>query len=187
MSRESTLAVLIADLTDAVNADFIGRDEYTRLFNRAVTTLNLDVNEVARICMTSRLIVERWKSGANTPHRFVRSAVFRALLTAANTQDALRRSVDQAKKGQTIPRPDESRLFPVTFNQTGLAGKRAMVVVSEATDEVDNPADLPEGTRDVIILDDTPNPHHTLRVHPVGDPSYVALVVHDQLALYGGQ
>lgn len=71
----------------------------------------------------------------------------------------------------------------LSYAQTGLRGRRAGVLVDEPTDETDWPADLPPGTTSVVIIDDTPNPHHTLRVHPVGDPSRVALVVYDQLAL----
>lgn len=74
-------------------------------------------------------------------------------------------------------------LTPLGAAQTGLRGKRARVLVEEPTDEIDWPADLPAGIETVVILDDEPNPHHTLRVHPPGDPARVALVVFDQLAL----
>lgn len=74
-------------------------------------------------------------------------------------------------------------LEQVSYAQTGLSGKVAQVLVDEPTDETDWPADLPPGTKSVVILDDTPNPHQTLRVHPVGDPSQIALVVYDQLAV----
>jgi hypothetical protein len=53
----------------------------------------------------------------------------------------------------------------------------------EPTDEIDWPADLPAGIETVVIVDDEPNPHHTLRVHPPDDPTRLALVVFDQLAL----
>lgn len=67
--------------------------------------------------------------------------------------------------------------------QTGLRGRLARVLVTEPTDEVDWPADLPTGIETVVIVDDEPNPHHTLRVHPPDDPTRIALVVYDQLAL----
>jgi hypothetical protein len=73
---------------------------------------------------------------------------------------------------------------PLRYDQKGLRGRRALVLVDEPTDEIDWPADLPPGTTTVIILDDEPNPHHTLRVHPPDDPDRVALVVYDQLALH---
>ncbi|SEH82350.1 hypothetical protein SAMN04489835_4561 [Mycolicibacterium rutilum] len=79
---------------------------------------------------------------------------------------------------------DEHGLTPLRYDQSGLRGKTARVLVEEPTDEIDWPADLPAGIRTVVILDDEPNPHHTLRVHPPDDPARVALVVYDQLALY---
>jgi hypothetical protein len=78
---------------------------------------------------------------------------------------------------------DNQGLTPLGYGQAGLRGKLARVLVEEPTDEIDWPADLPAGIETVVILDDTPNPHHTLRVHPPDDPSRVALVVYDQLAL----
>jgi hypothetical protein len=67
--------------------------------------------------------------------------------------------------------------------QSGLRGRVARVLVEEPTDEIDWPADLPAGIETVVIVDDEPNPHHTLRVHPIGEPERIALVVFDQLAL----
>ncbi|TDC34552.1 ubiD family decarboxylase [Micromonospora sp. 15K316] len=78
---------------------------------------------------------------------------------------------------------EEQDRTPLRYDQSGLRGKRARVLVAEPTDEIDWPADLPTGTETVVILDDAPNPHHTLRVHPPGDPTRVAFVVFDQLAL----
>lgn len=78
---------------------------------------------------------------------------------------------------------ENRRLTPLRFDQTGLRGKLAQVLVDEPTDEIDWPADLPAGIKTVVILDDEPNPHHTLRVHPPEDPARIALVVFDQLAL----
>jgi hypothetical protein len=78
---------------------------------------------------------------------------------------------------------EHHRLTPLRYDQNGLRGKSARVLVEEPTDEIDWPADLPAGIETVVILDDEPNPHHTLRVHPPDDPTRVALVVFDQLAL----
>ncbi|WP_142392627.1 hypothetical protein [Mycobacterium sp. 3519A] len=78
---------------------------------------------------------------------------------------------------------EKQPLTPLRYDQSGLRGKRALVLVDEPTDEIDWPADLPAGTKMVVILDDTPNPHHTLLVHPVDDADRTALVVYDQLAL----
>jgi hypothetical protein len=78
---------------------------------------------------------------------------------------------------------ENQRLTPLRYDQKGLRGKLAQVLVDEPTDEIDWPADLPVGIETVVILDDEPNPHHTLRVHPPDDPARIALVVFDQLAL----
>ncbi|MEN3615184.1 hypothetical protein AAH979_37350 [Plantactinospora sp. ZYX-F-223] len=78
---------------------------------------------------------------------------------------------------------EDQGLTPLRYDQTGLRGKLAQVLVEEPTDEIDWPAGLPAGIRTVVILDDEPNPHHTLRVHPPDDPRRIALVVFDQLAL----
>lgn len=72
---------------------------------------------------------------------------------------------------------------PLPWNAKGLRGKLAHVLVDEPTDEIDNPADLPPGTKTVVIASDEPTPHHTLFVHPPDDPQRLALVVYDQLAL----
>ena len=76
-----------------------------------------------------------------------------------------------------------SELTPLGYSQKGLRGKLARVLVEEPTNEIDWPADLPAGIEIVVIVDDEPNPHHTLRVHPPDDPARIALVVFDQLAL----
>lgn len=86
MSRESTLAILIADLTDAANADFISREEFTSLFSRTVRVLQLEIDDVVRICKISRLTTERWLAGSSTPHRFVRALVFLTLCNVAKAQ-----------------------------------------------------------------------------------------------------
>jgi hypothetical protein len=78
---------------------------------------------------------------------------------------------------------EHHRLTPLRYDQKGLRGKLARVLVEEPTDEIDWPADLPAGIETVVIVDDEPNPHHTLRVHPPDEPARIALVVFDQLAL----
>jgi hypothetical protein len=78
---------------------------------------------------------------------------------------------------------ENQRLTPLRPDQTGLRGKLARVLVEEPTNEIDWPADLPAGIETVVILDDEPNPFHTLRVHPQDDPARIAAVVFDQLAL----
>jgi hypothetical protein len=74
-------------------------------------------------------------------------------------------------------------MAPLRWDATGLSGKLAHVLVDEPTDEIDNPADLPPGTKTVVIVSDEPTPHHTLFVHPEADPARLALVVYDQLSV----
>jgi hypothetical protein len=71
----------------------------------------------------------------------------------------------------------------ISWDATGLAGKRAHVLVEVPTDEIDNPADLPEGTKTVVIVSDEVTPHHTLFVRPEDDEEHLALVAYDQLSL----
>src|ERR1700739_1349814 len=80
----------------------------------------------------------------------------------------------------TEPPPAGTR---ISWDATGLAGKRARVLVEVPTDEIDNIADLPEGTETVVIVSDEVTPHHTLFVHPPEDPERLALVAYDQLSL----
>lgn len=70
----------------------------------------------------------------------------------------------------------------ISWNATGLAGRRARLIEAP-TDEIGNPADLPDGTEIVVIASDEPTPHHTLFVHPEGRAERLALVAYDQLSL----
>lgn len=71
----------------------------------------------------------------------------------------------------------------IRLDQTGLTGTTARLLTADPTDDAGWPADLPPGTTEVVIADDTPGPLLTLRVHPVGDPSKVSYVRFDQLAV----
>lgn len=68
-------------------------------------------------------------------------------------------------------------------DQTGLAGRTARLVTDEPTDDAGWPADLAAGTSEVVIVDDTPGPMSTVRVHSVGEPSRIAHVRFDHIAL----
>lgn len=77
----------------------------------------------------------------------------------------------------------QAREAPISWDATGLAGKRARILVPEPTDEIDNPADLPDETRTVVIVSDEVTPHHTLFVRPEDGEQRLALVAYDQLSL----
>lgn len=74
-------------------------------------------------------------------------------------------------------------LVPIRYDQAGLQGQVATLLTEVPTDDAGVPVDLPKGTKHVVILDDTPNPTLTLRVHPVGDDHTVVYVDHAELAL----
>ena len=103
--------------------------------------------------------------------------------TVEDNEDNVRRWVVHESGKVLAMRKRHQVLTRISYAQTGLSGKRARVLVDQPTDEIDFPADLPPGTQTVVIVDDAPNPHHTLRVYSPKDPSKVALVVYDQLAL----
>lgn len=79
---------------------------------------------------------------------------------------------------------EASRWQVIRIDQTGLTGTTARLLTPDPTDDAGWPADLPPGTTEVVLADDTPGPLLTLRVHPVGDSSKVAYVRFDQLAVH---
>ncbi|WP_396908267.1 hypothetical protein [Mycolicibacterium sp.] len=74
-------------------------------------------------------------------------------------------------------------LVPIRYDQAGLRGQVATLLTELPTDDAGVPVDLPKGTKHVVIVDDTPNPTLTLRVHPVGDDQTIVYVDHAELAL----
>ncbi|SUA31400.1 Uncharacterised protein [Mycolicibacterium fortuitum] len=72
---------------------------------------------------------------------------------------------------------------PIRYDQTGLKRRMAVLLTDLPTDDAGAPANLSPGTVHVVIVDDTPNPTLTLRVHPAARPQNVAFVDHTQLGL----
>lgn len=71
---------------------------------------------------------------------------------------------------------------------TGLKGKRLQVLTDLPTDDAAVPQDqLPRGITDVIADDDEVSMNLTVRVYPVGQPTTIAYIRYDQLALYDDQ
>jgi hypothetical protein len=79
--------------------------------------------------------------------------------------------------------PGGDAWIPVRYDQTGLAGQTARLLTDLPTDDAGVPADLPDGTTEVIVVDDTPNPTLTVRVHSVGSDADTSFVRFDQLAV----
>jgi hypothetical protein len=89
----------------------------------------------------------------------------------------------EAHLGDRLRPPLAARWQVLRIDQTGLAGTTARLLTPDPTDDAGWPADLPPGTTEVVIADDTPGPLLTVRVHPVADPSAVSFVRFDQLAV----
>lgn len=72
---------------------------------------------------------------------------------------------------------------PIRYDQTGLKGQTAVLLTDLPTNDAGVPADLPQGTTHVVIIEDTPNATLTLQVHPVGEARPVVFIDHAQLSL----
>ena len=119
---QSPVDTLAADLDAAINSDVITRDDFKELFARSLEVLELSEAEACRMFKTARPTVQRWASGTSTPHFLGRAPVFRALLkeladrraqrliaiSQSGLDGQLQRAIDQAERGETLPRPDKS-------------------------------------------------------------------------------
>lgn len=56
-----------------------GPSDFTDLFKRAVTALELDDDTAAGWLMTSSLTIRRWKDGRSKPHALAQPAIFLVL------------------------------------------------------------------------------------------------------------
>lgn len=84
--------------------------------------------------------------------------------------------------------PSEAEAFRrFSYETTGLSGRRMRLLTNIPTDDAGVPQDLPQGITDVVSDDDQVGPNLSLRVHPVGDPTQIAYVAFDQLAIYKEQ
>ncbi|RDH11453.1 DUF7161 family protein [Tsukamurella pulmonis] len=72
---------------------------------------------------------------------------------------------------------------PIPYDAAGLRGRRARIIVEHPFSSSLADSDLPPGTRDVIIVDDTTSVFLNLTVHPVGSPSRRALIRYDQVVV----
>jgi hypothetical protein len=81
-------------------------------------------------------------------------------------------------------RGDEATFHQFPYDTTGLRGKRLRVLSDIPVNDAGVPQDLPEGIIDVIAIDDEPNINLSIRVHPLDDPTRIAFVGFEQLALY---
>lgn len=78
---------------------------------------------------------------------------------------------------------DETVWERIDYDTEGLRDRVARALVDELVDDMGYPADLPAGTTQVVILDDTPNVNLCLRVHALESPEATAYVKYDCLAV----
>jgi hypothetical protein len=78
---------------------------------------------------------------------------------------------------------------PVYPNTTGLAGRqmRLATTTDSPADDAPGQSSNPPEHIDVVCLDDAPSVFGSVRVHPVDDPTAVAVAAIDHLALYTPQ
>lgn len=79
---------------------------------------------------------------------------------------------------------DQTRRWrAIAYDASGLEGRLARITVEHPCSSSLFDSDLPPGTREVVIVDDTTSVFLDLAVHPVGDSSRRALVRYDQLEI----
>lgn len=84
--------------------------------------------------------------------------------------------------------PGEARKFHrFRYDTTGLSGRRLRLLTDMPTDDAGVPQDLPVGITEVISTEDEVGPNLSVRVHPLNDPTQIAYVAFDQLAIYDDQ
>ncbi len=182
--NETEVANLVTELKAAANEP-VERRVFDELYGRTIATFDIDDIEVARVAKVAIPTAMRWRTGASAPVPRGRPSVILALLKLLEEREL--RSVHRLQRAllRLSERKVAYRIRSVAYDQTGLAGRLAFPSQSLLTDDADYPADLPAGLSEVVIVSDTPNPHLTLLVHPVGDPRRLALVDFRQLTVIG--
>lgn len=109
------------------------------------------------------------------------NAVHHAFLATISTT----RIGDNQAMSRTERVPDQAPRFQqFGYDTTGLRGKKLRVLTTYPTDDAGADSNLPAGITDVVAVDDTPNVTLSVQVHPIDDPTRIAFVAFDQLALY---
>jgi hypothetical protein len=101
--------------------------------------------------------------------------------------------------GAQLPEPSEAQaqtqqsgeaketFHRFSYEATGLSGLRMRLLTDIPTNDAGVPQDLPVGITEVISDDDVVGPNLSVRVHPVGEPTQIAYVAFDQLAIYDNE
>ena len=88
---------------------------------------------------------------------------------------------------QMQPDTEAEGFHRFSYEATGLSGRRMHLLTDIPTNDAGFPQDLPEGITEVISADDVVGPNLSVRVHPVDDPTQIAYVAFDQLAIYDNE
>lgn len=104
------------------------------------------------------------------------------MMTGAGTQ--MPEPGEAGAAAQMQPAGEAQEFHQFSYEATGLSGRRLRLLTEVPTNDAGFPQDLPEGITDVISDDDVVGPNLSLRVHPVDDPTQIAYVAYDQLAMY---
>jgi hypothetical protein len=98
--------------------------------------------------------------------------------------------------GAQLPEPTQSQAAAseaqegyhrFSYEATGLSGRRMRLLTDIPTNDAGVPQDLPIGITDVISNDDVVGPNLSVRVYPADDPTQIAYVAFDQLAIYDNE
>ncbi len=90
-------------------------------------------------------------------------------------------------QAQTQQSGEAGTFHRFSYEATGLSGRRMRLLTDIPTNDAGVPQDLPLEITDVISSDDVVGPNLSLRVYPVGEPSQIAYVAYDQLAIYDNE
>lgn len=88
---------------------------------------------------------------------------------------------------QMQPASEAQEFHRFSYEATGLSGRRMHLLTDIPTNDAGVPQDLPVGITEVISADDVVGPNLSVRVHPIDDPTQIAYVAFDQLAIYDNE
>lgn len=90
-------------------------------------------------------------------------------------------------RAQTQGSDETGRFHRFSYEETGLSGRRMRLLTNKPTNDAGTPQNLPRGITEVISADDVVGPNLSVRVYPADDPTQIAYVAFDQLAIYDNE
>ena len=171
------------ELTAAID-ESLDRPTFVELYQRVIEAFDIKDYEVARVEKIAIGTAIRWRTGIAAPRKKYRPSALLALLHIIE-----RRSMSASELlcdvAETSERKGEA-VYPYPMaapvqTLSGLAGKRAKLLKTKPDGADGYPAGLPEETREVMIIDDSPSPYGAVRVSTFDDPSVIGLALMIQL------